>query len=248
MQRRALLNLMALTPFVLPTLTGCDAVKDMIPGKDGDGDGKDSDGEGSKGKKGKKGKTTKAEDGVVPAPKPGDVPTLKVGAWSKYRMGSGGEATWAIVDRRNDNEWLVDAKIDGPMKLFVQSWVRVPDLRDLQGMKMLDAKFRMNKGPIQKLTMGPTSPAAMMFQKFMSTATSQKLEGLPQEDVTVEAGTFKGCYKWSNENTVMGIKVEETIWTHPGVPLPAMVKSEPKNGKGGFELIAYSEKGAKKSF
>ena len=62
----------------------------------------DSDGDdgGEKGKK-KKGSAAagdgKNDDGSIAAPKPGQVPTVKVGAWSKYEM-STGTATFAIVD------------------------------------------------------------------------------------------------------------------------------------------------------
>jgi hypothetical protein len=230
MQRRSWLGLMALAPLM---------------GACKEGEAEDDGGKKSSGKKKKKGKSA---DGSIPAPEPGDVPAMTVGAWSKYKMSSG-IATFALVDRRNDTEWLIDAKIEGKMKILIQAWVHVPDLRDRSGMKMKEARAKIGGGAIRTMTMGPTSPAAMMFERFMSASTAERLEGLPQEDVKVKAGHFRGCYRWSNKLTMMGIKVEETIWTHPAVPLPSMVRSKPKKGgDGGFELIGFGSKGAKKSF
>lgn len=212
----------------------------------------DADGDSDSGKKGeegnaKKGAGTKNDDGSIAAPKPGQIPALKVGAWSKYRMSSGA-VTFAVVDRRNDTEYLVDAKVDGPMPIVMQAWVDAPDMRDSKGVKMKEARAKIGGGAVQDVKFGGTSPAAISFDKIMSKVIPQKFEGLPQEDVKVEAGLFRKCYKWRNENTFMGITVKETIWSHPAVPPPAMVKSESDDGKSGFELVAYGQSGAKKSF
>lgn len=216
-------------------------------GSDADSDGdEESDEKGNEGDK-KKSAKAKNDDGSIPAPEPGDMPALKVGAWSKYRM-STGKVTFAVVERRNDTEYLIDAKVEGPMPILMQAWIDAPDMRDSKGLKMKEARAKIGAGAIQNVQFGAKSPAALSFEKIMSKIIVQKFEGLPQEDVKVEAGHFRKCYRWRNSNTFMGITVKETIWSHPAVPPPAMVKSEGDDGKGGFELVAYGKSGAKKSF
>jgi hypothetical protein len=72
------------------------------------------------------------------------------------------------------------------------------------------------------------------------------LAGMPREDVTVPAGTFKGCYRRTEKTDVGDVHSDTTLWTHPSVPITGLVRSKEKDGTG-MELIAYGMTGAKSS-
>ena len=73
------------------------------------------------------------------------------------------------------------------------------------------------------------------------------LDGLPQEDITVKAGTFKQAYTRSSQFTFAGRSDDAKIWVHPAVPVTGMVRSESKNGTV-LELVSFGMTGGKSSF
>lgn len=237
MRRRAVLHALVLLPFA----SACDR-KEAKGSSDDDGASARKD---RKDRKKKDEADEEEEEGVVAAPKPGQEPALRVGSWAKYRMPTG-EATWGLLEKRGDDEWLVDAKVAGRMPIAVQAWVRVSDLRDRRSIEVRSLRAKIGNGPIQTFPTAAGTPVSALFDKFMSASAPPKFEGLPQEDVKVEAAEFRGCYKWSNKLTLMGMTVDETVWTHPAVPLPSIVKSADAKGEG-MELIAYGLDGAKPS-
>lgn len=82
------------------------------------------------------------------------------------------------------------------------------------------------------------------FDQFIGRFAVPKFAGLPQEDVTVPAGRFRGCYQRSEQVEMFGIRDESTIWNHTAVPIMAMVKLVSKDGTV-FELEDYGLTGAK---
>jgi hypothetical protein len=254
------------TPFIAG---GCDTGLDKLLGDSSESsdDGEsaedgDDDGESKKKKKKKKknekqskkddgdevGPGGKLADGSYAKPAPGDVPALKVGAWAKYHMGqSAGDLTYGVVEKRKERQFLIDFNITNRMSIAGQVWMDVPDLRDRDEIKLLEAAAKVGGGAVQKLSLSSSSPLAGTFEKLVSGTVPPKFEGLPQEDVKVKAGHFRGCYRWRSESVVLGQKSDQTIWTHPAVPMPAFVKIESADG-GTFELIEFGLEGAKRSF
>lgn len=188
------------------------------------------------------------DDGSIPAPKKGDKPSLRVGAWSKYKItggAGGGEMTYAVLEKRNSDEYLVDADANiAPMPLQIQAWVQVKDLDKPSETKLIDLDARMNGKPLPGAMLNMSK---QLWDKMMFNQQPPDFEKLPQEDVTVPAGTFRGCYRWKSKQKFMNIEAEATLWTHPAVPLPAFVK-QTTDSDSTYELIAYGEKGAKRSF
>lgn len=233
------------------SLTACD----QIPGLSKDAkEESTSSAASAKPSAGKSGKAADGEEGTIAAPKPGEEPTLRVGAWARYAITSAagkGTGTWAIVEKRGDDEYLMDADVNfTQMPVQVQAWLVVKDLNDPKSHGVKDLKARINNGAVQSFQKGAGGAMGMMVDKlldqFFANWTPPKWEGLPQEDVDVPAGRFEGCYKWDSEATFAGMKTKSTIWTHPKVPLPAMAKMVSKDST--WELVAYGEEGAKKSF
>ncbi len=189
--------------------------------------------------------TSQPSDGSVPAPLPGEVPKFTVGAWSKYKLTTG-TAIWSVLDKRGD-EILIDALMEGRMNLAVQSWVSVPDAGDTRTSSIRELKYRLGGGAVQTLQGSALKGHAQLYDRIIKGFLPPKFEGMPQEDVTVAAGTFRGCYKWTSKETIMNITTESTIWTHPAVPPPSMVKLVSHTDDATYELIAYGASGAKPS-
>ncbi len=184
------------------------------------------------------------DDGSIPRPRPGEVPQLIVGAWSKYKMKSG-VITWSLLQKRN-TEYLVDVDVQTRVKLAIQAWVNVPDPGDASGTEIRELKYRIGGGAMTVLKGAALGAHAKTYNQLIKGFVPPKFEGLPQEDITVAAGTFRGCYRHTSKETFMGMTSESTIWSHPAVPAPSMVKSQTKDGQT-YELIAYGMSGAKKS-
>lgn len=237
-------------------LTGCPGDDEPESERASKRDGKKQKSKKKKSKKNKNGSSpaasstsaadtkVKNDDGSIPAPKPGEVPQFVVGAWSKYKIPTG-EITWGLLEKRN-TEYLIDAIMMGRMTLAIQAWVDVPDIGDARSSTIREVEFRLGGGAVQKLQGNALNGQAALYSNIMKGSMPPKWEGLPQEDVTVTAGTFRGCYKWISKETFMGTTTVSTMWSHPRVPPPAMVRSETKEGQR-YELIAYGATGAKKN-
>lgn len=187
----------------------------------------------------------KNDDGSIPAPKPGEIPQFTVGAWSKYKT-STGLFTWAVLEKRA-TQILIDANVRGRLNIDIQAWVDVPDVGDVRTSKIIDIKYRLGGGAVQAFKGDALSGQAALYDRLIRGVMPKKFEGLPQEDVTVEAGTFRGCYKSTSTEEFMGHKTEQTVWTHPAVPPPSMVQMHTVKDGRVYELVEYGKTGAKPS-
>lgn len=208
------------------------------------------DDDGAKKKK-KKAKRAEEDDGTIPAPEAGEAPKLEVGAWAKYRvLGPGGaeqgHAKWSTIEVRNGNEYLVEGDIQLQMPMIAQAWVRVGDLAKRETIEIVEVKAKLGSAPPQTFPVGANSPMNKAFDSFLQMGKAPEWADTPQEKVEVPAGTFAGCYKWSRTATFMGVTTKSTIYTHPAVPLPAMVKMVADDTT--WELVEYARSGAKRSF
>jgi hypothetical protein len=73
-------------------------------------------------------------------------------------------------------------------------------------------------------------------------------QGLPQEDATVPAGTFTGCFKTRTDASWGPWHSSSTAWSHPAVPLNGLVKSQGIDRPTTIELIAFGLSGAVSEF
>jgi hypothetical protein len=69
-------------------------------------------------------------------------------------------------------------------------------------------------------------------------------QGLPQESVTVAAGTFTGCFKARTDATWGAWHSASTTWMHAVVPISGLVKSVGIDHPTTMELVGFGEIGA----
>lgn len=251
---------------VASPLAGCDEEKpasdDASSEDDGDGTKKKKRKKRKKKKSGKKkakaeAKTddaasassgyAKSDDGSIPPPKPGDFPKLIVGGWTKYESSGIGTITYGVLGKEG-SVYHIDGNVQGRIGIKLQAWVDVPDDWDRRTSKIVDLQYQVAGMGMKKVKGGNITGEAKIYEDFMKRFVHPKFEGMPQEDVTAPAGTFRGCFRWVSKQEYMGHTSEVTIWSHPAVPAPAMVRMKSKDGKTSWELVSYGTSGAKSSF
>jgi hypothetical protein len=100
-----------------------------------------------------------------------------------------------------------------------------------------------NKGQVTEVSPQLLSLMKSMYQPALSTLVVN-WQGLPQEDVTVPAGHFTGCFKGRTDANWGPYKSADTIWSHPSVPLSGLVKSQGIDNPHSMELIDFGFSGA----
>jgi len=186
-----------------------------------------------------------ADDGRYPPPQ-GDVRIQpRVGAWIRYASkkpdgAQGHVTTHATLDQRDDRDFLIEVQTKG---MVAQAWLGIGDMRRPEDIELLSLKARIGGGKVQTFDGQKGNAAKALFDSLLQSTAVPKFDSLPQEDVTVQGGTFRGCFVWKNEVTVLGIRAKSTTWTHPSLPWPSAVKTE-TNGYSS-ELVAFGLTGAK---
>ncbi|MDI3291250.1 hypothetical protein [Polyangium sp. 15x6] len=68
-----------------------------------------------------------------------------------------------------------------------------------------------------------------------------------RKEAKVAAGLFQGCFVYEAEHEEGGVKVKETVFRHPAVPLTGFVRSEGTRGRAAVakELLEVHESGAR---
>ncbi len=180
-----------------------------------------------------------ARSGTQPMP-------FAVGQWSRFKTSRNGapagDLTYRITGKEGDAFWIRFEMHDPSGKLTeVEILIDFEGGRASKNFDVKQAKVKLPTGQTHSLS-GPLLNAAMKgFSGQLAALAIDSLEGLPQEDVKVPAGEFKGCYYRDYDFKVMNIHSKGRVWNHTKVPINAMVKNESTTdgAKVLFELEAY---------
>jgi hypothetical protein len=120
------------------------------------------------------------------------------------------------------------------------------DRRSIDAVTIKSAKIRDARGNVTEY---PEAMVGMMNSLLRGQlgAIAVDWTGMPQEEASVVAGRFPGCYKARSEVSFAGYKVNSVVWGHPAVPLSGMVRSQGDNNSSG-ELVAFGTSGATSDF
>lgn len=192
------------------------------------------------------------DDGSIPAPAAGAEIKPVVGSRVVYltepKVEEKGRLTWAVVAQPKPSEYLVEFEIADRQKgvVVTQARIGIADLRNAEGTTFEDVRVKVPGGMIMPIPPSGQGVFRNSIRQFFRIADPSKRAGAPQEDVTVPAGTFRGCYKIRGKGVVFGVKELATHWVHPAVPLPGIVKTVADEGT--MVLERYVTKGAKSQF
>jgi hypothetical protein len=180
-----------------------------------------------------------------PLPKP-----LKAGQFVRYKVTEDGaqrDFSYSVVGEEGGAHWIQVVTERGGRRVVIQLLLRIGNRSDPKSAKLLAVKMKM--GAMVKEFRGATLAAMRKsVDGAMNELTVPGLDGLEQQDVTVPAGTFKGCYKRESTVTLLQHQAKSREWIHPGVPVLALVKNEAIDRDYKMELSEYGETGAKNEF
>ncbi len=190
--------------------------------------------------------STKATTSGVAAPKSTDRAAFAVGQWTQHAVDDPkqgkGDVTYAIISKEGAAFWL-DFKYNvGKRQMSFQALVDFAGGKDFRKATIHKVKVKTPAGT-QTLSGAMLGSMKNRFADALG-GGSPTLAGLPQEDMTVPAGTFKSCYRSHNKTQVFGVSAESTVWHHPAVPITTMVKMKTKDGSE-WVLSGYGMTGAK---
>ncbi len=165
---------------------------------------------------------------------------LAVGQFVEYRNGSK-RYGWAVVGEQDGALWMqLVADVEG-QTMAMQMLVDIQDGSQIHTAKPKRMKFKIPGRGVQEvdgamLGMGDKMRGQGTFLLDMS---AEEVNQATREDVAVKAGRFSGAYRWKGKTK----RGEATFWSHPSVPITAIVKGV--DDEGTWELVKYGMSGAK---
>lgn len=176
---------------------------------------------------------------------------LAAGQWTQHKLinekGEPSFITYKIL-RQDGDAFVIETVHEAYTGKSMQQMVVAfgnrmdPSQIEVRAFKMKDSKGRVNELP----------PGVMpMMQSMYKNAVSMLVvnwQGMPQEDATVPAGRFSGCYRVRTDAQWAGFRSVSDSWSHPSVPLSGMVRSKGVDKPTTMELVAFGTSGAISEF
>ena len=191
---------------------------------------------------------------AAPTPSPkaegAELLPLAVGQWTRHSVrradGTSSEMSYKVVGTEGDAFWIeIESGAPGSGTV-ISLLITLKDRKDPASSDILAARMKLPGQEMREVRGDSLNSTKDAYKKNMAQMFVPGLAGMAQEDVTVPAGTFKGCYRRSEKTDVGDVHSETTLWTHPSVPITGLVRSKAKDGTG-LELIAFGLTGAKSS-
>lgn len=184
---------------------------------------------------------------VMPPPTTVLPKPLQTGQFVRYKVTDKGkerEFSYSVLGAEGDAHWIqVVSERDG-RRIVIQILLAIGNRAHPTSAKVRGVKMKM--GNMVREFRGATLAAIRKsVDGAMAELTVPGIDGLPQQDVTVPAGTFRQCYKRESTVTFVQIQDKARQWLHPGVPVLAMVKTESMTEDYKMELVAFGDTGAK---
>jgi len=185
-----------------------------------------------------------APTGFVPMP-------MAAGQWTQHKLtnenGEPSFITYKLVGQQGD-AFVVETVHESYTGKTIHQMVVAfgnrmdPGQIEIRALRTKDRKGRVNEIP----------PAVIsMMQSLYKSAVSMLVvnwQGMPQEDVSVPAGNFTGCFRARVDAQWAGFRSVSDAWSHPAVPLSGMVKSKGVDKPTTMELVAFGLSGAVSEF
>jgi len=181
------------------------------------------------------------------APRRAELGPLSIGQWTRYRLEDRGRAslvTHKVIGEESGAFWIEFVTGAADAGTVLALLVHAPDRIDPARAEIQGAKIRMPNGLLKEIRGAELKPMDAAYTKMVGDLFSPSLRELPQSDITTPAGTFRGCYRRKARLAFSGGDSESTVWSHPGVPLSGVVKSQSLDGERTVELMAFGTEGA----
>jgi hypothetical protein len=174
-----------------------------------------------------------------------------VGQWTEYKLtdanGRPGFMTMKIVGTENDAFWFESTQESYTGKTATKMLLHVGDRMNPGSVDIRAVKTRDRKGNVNEVP-----PEVLQFMKSTYQNAVSMLavswQGQPQEDATVPAGVFAGCFKAQTSASWGPWHATSVSWSHSAVPISGLVKSHGIDKPTSMELVGFGDSGAASDF
>ncbi len=158
---------------------------------------------------------------------------LAVGQWTRHRRRDATGAESVLVYRivaQERNAFVLDVTEEGgsaPRRF--QFLIDAGERASPDAARLVAIRIQLPNGELRELRGGAAAASGEQHSRSLAAVGLGPIAG-QREDVTVTAGTFRGCYRRRVEGSLSGAKTPGTAWNHPAVPITGLVKSVADDG------------------
>ncbi|HXI55808.1 MAG TPA: hypothetical protein VNO55_07100 [Polyangia bacterium] len=185
-----------------------------------------------------------APTGFAPLP-------FQAGQWTQHKLiddnGRPSFMTYKIVGEDAGAFWLETVTDTYTGRTAMKMLLAIPNRTDPNSIDIRAVTMKDTHGRITNFD-GPMLSLIRGTLKGTLSTLSISWQGLPQEDATVPAGTFSGCFKTRTDAAWGPWHSASTSWSHSAVPLSGLVKSQGIDHGNSMELVAFGLSGAVSEF
>ncbi len=144
--------------------------------------------------------------------------------------------TTKVVGQDGDAFWIESLQESYSGRTVTKILLSIPNRMDPGSVEIRGVVMKDRNGHVNTLE----GPVLSMMQGLYRGAVANLIvswQGQPQEDASVPAGTFIGCFKMRTDAQWGGWKSASMSWSHPAVPLSGMVRSDGIDKPSSMELV-----------
>jgi hypothetical protein len=185
-----------------------------------------------------------APSGFVPLP-------FAAGQWTRHKLvddkGQPSFMTYKVLSQQGDAFWIETVTETYTGRTMMKMLLAIPNRMDPNSIDIRAVSMKDKKGNVTNLDGPMLSLLRSTYQGALSTLVVS-WQGLPQEDATVPAGTFTGCFKARTDAAWGPWHSANASWSHAAVPLSGLVKSQGLDKPTSMELVDFGLSGAVSEF
>jgi hypothetical protein len=188
--------------------------------------------------------TFTAPTGFVPLP-------FAAGQWTRHKLvdekGQPSFLTYKVLSQEGDAFWMEIVTDQYTGRTMMKILLAIPDRTNPSSIDVRSVSIKDKNGHVTTLDGPMLSFLRSTYQSALSTLVLS-WQGLPQEDASVPAGTFAGCFRARTDATWGPWHSASTSWSHAAVPLSGLVKSQGIDKPTTMELVDFGLSGAVSEF
>ena len=188
--------------------------------------------------------TYPAPEGFVPMP-------FAAGQWTRHKLiddkGQPSFMTYKVLAQEGDAYWMEVVTDQYTGRSMMKLLVAIPNRMDPNSIDVRAVAIKDRNGRVTNLDGAVLSLLRSTYQGTLSTLVIS-WQGLPQEDASVPAGTFAGCFRARTSAQWGPWHSANNSWSHAGVPISGLVKSQGIDKPTSMELVEFGLQGAASEF
>jgi hypothetical protein len=186
-----------------------------------------------------------------PAPTGFEPLPFAAGQWTRHKLiddkGQPSFMTYKVIRQDGDAFWMEVTTEQYAGRTMMKMLLAIPNRTDPNSIDIRAVSIKDKNGRVTNLDGPMLSLLRSTYQGAISTLTLS-WQGLPQEDATVPAGTFTGCFRARTDASWGPWHSANTSWSHAAVPLSGLVKSHGIDKPTSMELVDFGLTGAVAEF